>query len=286
MTVSLAAASTLTLARVLVPAASMTTTGFAVAAVTSTATPACLLALNTLMVNGSINLGGCAAQANSSGGQAITVNGGGSLTASAIDTPGRIVSGGTVSGPVQTGAPAVSDPYASYQAQANGGFSGCRNYANQSTLTPGCWQNVNANGPVTLGAGTYYFPSLNVNSGGSITGNGAVTMVVQNLFAPNGNVTLTAPSSGPWAGMALYAMGGFNANSTISYSVNGAVYSPSGAIYLGGGTWNQSACTYLVAQSITANGGASFTLPQAGCASSPYPHASVSGGASQVALVQ
>ena len=264
----------------------MTTTGYAVATVTSNSTAACLLALTTLMVNGSITLNGCAAQANSLSSQAITVNSGGALSASGVDTPGGIVRNGTVTGTVKTGALPALDPYIADQALTAGGFLFCQNYANQTALTPGCWSNVNVNAPMTLAAGTYFFPSLNVNSGGSITGTGGVTIVTQNLFAPNGNVTLTAPTTGLWAGVALYAMGGFNANSGITYAVNGAIYSPLGALYLNGGTWNQSACTYLVAQTITSNGGSTFTLPQTGCGAFGFPHASVAGGAARVALVQ
>ena len=250
----------------------------------SAGSPACILSLTSLIVNSSINTGSCGVAADSN----VLVNGGGRITASQISSYLPIINNGTITGTVVTGQ-VVADPYTSYQAQAQAGFSGaCSNYANQTTLSPGCWQNVNVNqGALTLTSGTYFFKGININSGGSLVATGGTTVVTQNNFSPNGNVSITAPTSGAWAGMALYAMGGVNMNSGVTYTINGALYSPTTALNLNSGTWNQSACTYLVASQITFNSNSAFTLPQSNCSSYGYPVASTSGGGgAAIALVQ
>jgi Flp pilus assembly protein TadG len=281
--VSLSKASSLTLAHVVSTLTSVTTTAYSaveIASVTgsSSTAPACMLALTTLMINGSVNVNGCAAEANSTASNAITVNSGGVLTASSIDTPGKIsASGGTINGTIVTGAPAATNPYSAYASAASAGFTGCQNYNNQTTLSPGCYSNVNIGSGVTLNPGTYFFTGININSGGSLTGTGGVTIVTQQQFSPNDTITITAPTSGPWDGMAIYAMAGMNINSGVTFDVNGAIYVPTGGLIPNSATWNQNACTYIVASSITFNSGAAFTLPQNNCSSYNYTAPSIAG---------
>ena len=285
--VKLSALSTLSLTRAITSSTTMTASSYSVVQINGGSSAACILALWQLMINGSVNVNGCSAVANSNSSNAITVNSGGALTATIISTPGNIVANGTVTGTVKTGATAVRDPYSSYQSQASNGFTNCQSYNNQSSLTPGCWSNVNINTAVTLSAGAYYFTNINVNSGGSITGTGGVTMVMQQSFSPNGNITITAPSdtNNKWRGMGLYLMNGMNFNSGVQYNISGAVYAPTSTLIPNNATWNQSACTYLVAQYITFNSGAAFTLPQNNCGFYNYPKPGI-GTASTVALVQ
>jgi Flp pilus assembly protein TadG len=284
VTVSLVAPSTLTLARVLTSYTTVTTHGYSVASIVSSTTRACLVSLTTLMVNGTINSGNCAAAANSTSSSAITVNGGGSLTASSIDTPGGIVANGSVSGTEKTGSKAATDPYSGTQSLEASAVSACKTYINYTNqTTPGCYTNANIGSAVTLTAGTYVFANLNVNSGGSITGTG-VTLIAEQSFSPNGNISITAPTTGSWAGIAIYAANGVNMNSNVTYAINGALYSPTAAINLDSGTLNSSACTYIVGYSITSNSGANFTIPQTNC-SSGYTAPSVAGG-SKIALTQ
>ncbi len=233
--------------------------------------PFCVLALSQLISNGSLNTGSCGVAADSTASNAVLVNGGGSITASVISSAGGITNNGTITGTETTGK-TVSDPYHSYQSQASSGFTNCQNYNNQTTLSPGCWSNVNVNsGTLSLLPGAFFFTNININSGGRLSGTGGVTVVTQGNFSPNGNVTITAPTSGTWAGMALYAMGGLNANSSITYTINGAIYSPTSAINLNAGTWNANACTYIVGQNITLNGGSSVTIPHSSCSNYANP---------------
>jgi hypothetical protein len=285
--VKLSASSAYLFAQAVTSAQTITTTATAIVELATTAQPACLLSLTTLMVNATVNVNGCAAAANSAATNAVTVNSGGSLSAASINTPGKVVNNGTITGTIKTGATAATNPYAGYAAAAGSGFVSCQNYSNQTTLSAGCWSNVNINSGVnvTLNPGTFFFTGINVNSGGSLKGTGGVTIVTQNNFSPNGPVTLTAPGTGSFAGMAIYATGGLNINSGVAYTVNGAIYSPTVAINMNSATWNQAACTYLVAASITFNSGSNFTLPQSNCASWGYPVPTLS-GAVKLALVQ
>jgi Flp pilus assembly protein TadG len=291
--VTLAAQSPLTLLRALVPSmTSMTTGASSVAEIGQTGQPVCVLSLTTLIVDsgGDLSATGCSVAANSTSNQAILLNSGGKLSADSIITPGQVLknNGSHLSGTLKQNAAAVPDPYASYQSQASSGFTSCtsfQNYQGQATISHGCWTNVNVNSgsSLTLQPGTYFFQNINVNSGATLTGTGGVTIVIQNNFSPSGHdIAITAPTSGNWAGMAIYAMGGMNINSGVRYDINGAIYSPSTALNLDSGSKNTfSSCTYIVAQSITFNSGAGFTY-NSGC-NGPTPRAN---GNSKAALVK
>jgi hypothetical protein len=321
--VSLSSSSSLTLMQVVVSATSVTTGAYAVAEIASTGAaqmPACVVALTTLTINSNsgITAKNCSVAADgSNSSQTINLNSNASIiTADNVITPGGInvnsnatieantifagygvttKSNTTVTGSIVTqGVAGVPDPYSSYQSLASSGFVSCQNYNNQSTLTPGCWQNVNINSnhSLSLQPGTYYFQSFNLNSNTSLTGTG-VTLVFQQQFSPGSNstITLTAPSatSGqPMPGMAMYMMNGLNINSNIAYSVSGGIYSPTQPVIMNSNTFNSTACTYLVAQSITFNSNA--TLDETNCSSSPgYPLPTgpgIGGTASTVALVK
>ncbi len=319
--VNLSAPLSLTLLRVIVPDGSLTTGANAWAKISTGGGGgqgvACMLALQTLTVSANITAPNCWVAANGTGNQAINVNGG-KLTAYGINTPGGVwvdasaaatmvnatlgvlgnnkagVTGATVN---KVGVRSVPDPYSSYQSIAtsglNGGYGTCMSYSGQNPLNPGCWNNVNLNSGVNLSlkAGTFFFTGMNMNSGSTLTGTGGVTIVMGQSFSPNGNITLTAPNTGSGAlmpGVAIYLKNGMNANSSITYNVSGAVYSPNSTMIPNSGTWNQNACTYLVAQNIQANGGSSFTLPQTNCGSYSFPTGPVggSGGSPTIALVK
>ena len=168
----------------------------------------------------------------------------------------------------------ISDPYTTQKTALDTGINNCYapfNYpAGQSTLGPGCWNSPQFLTPVTLSPGVYYMVGgFYVGSHGSITGTSDVTIVSNVGIALDGAITLTAPTSGSYAGIALYLKtGGIDFNNGVSYNIDGAIYAPDSA---GGGltfdtsTWNAGACTYLVAAWITFNSGATFTLPQGGC---------------------
>ena len=291
VTVSLAAPSTLTLARVLASYTTVTTTGYSVASLVTATTAGCLLALNQLMVNGTISTGTCAVMADSTASNAITDNSGGSITASSVITPGAISGSGTVNGVRKTGATAVADPYTGFQtavtAAENKLCASPINYANQTSLNPGCYTNANFAGSITLAAGTYVFQGGNQNSG-SISGTG-VTLIFENTIPLGGTLSITAPTTGAASGipgLAVYAGGDLTFNTNATYTINGALYSPTGRVTFNTGTFNASGCTYIVAQNVTSNSGSNFTLPQTNCSSYPGYAGYNAPGGSKIGLIQ
>jgi Flp pilus assembly protein TadG len=167
----------------------------------------------------------------------------------------------------------INDPYTAQRTALNTGLDNCPQpltYLGTSALSPGCWNSPIFIKPVTLSSGVYYMVGgFKAQAGGSVTGTDSVTVVSDVGLALDGNITLTAPTSGSYAGIALYLKtGGIDFNNGVSYNIDGAIYAPDSA---GGGltfdtsTWNAGACTYLVAAWITFNSGATFTLPQGGC---------------------
>jgi hypothetical protein len=152
-------------------------------------------------------------------------------------------------------------------------------------MAPGCWDSPTITTAVTLSAGVYYMKyGMTLKSGGSINGTD-VTVVSDVGLAVDGNMTLTAPATGSYNGIALYIQSGgavFNAHSI--YKINGFIYVPTltsngGGIQFDSGTSNQGACTYIVAGDVTFNNGATFDLSQGGCTGS-------SGGSGALSLAQ
>lgn len=249
----------------------------------------CVLALSNLIVDSAIYLTSCGLAANSVGSQAVLVNGGAAITASVVTTPGTVVSNGSINATVTTGALAVADPFVAAETASSAGFKSCVNYANQKTLTAGCWSNVNVNSgsTLTLGSGTFYFTGMNLNSGASLVATAGTTIVLESNWSPNGSVTINAPTSGTFAGLAVVALGGLNINSGVSYAINGTIDASTGALNPDAASWNENDCTGLIGLTITFNGGSKFTIPQTGCSKYNFPGPVVTKtGNSTVALAE
>ncbi len=288
VTVRLTAPSTLKLARVLTSATSVTTTGISVASVVPATVTACVVSLTIIQLNGAINAGNCAVAANSSANNSINANSGGSITATNIDTPGTINPAGTMTGTVNTGAASDvgTNPYSSMQSTEASQVNSCpatyTNYTNQTTQ--GCYTNANIGSAITLTAGTYVFSNLNINSGGSISGTNVTLILTGSNVSLGGNgISITAPTTTSWAGMAIYATGSLTFNSNTPFAINGAIYVPNGILTLDSGASNQAKCTFIVANSLTWNASSSFNLPQTNCIGYPPPKTP---GGSQVKLTQ
>lgn len=243
-------------------------------AAASSVPPACIISLSSLTLNSVANAGTCDVAANANTSYAVQVNGPGGLTAGKLYTPGTITDNGYIHATVVSGT--IADPFVAVQSAAATGFSHCSSYkyytSGTSTMAPGCWDAPTITTAVTLSAGVYYMDyGLTLQPGGSIIGTGGVTIVSTTGLAFDGNVTLTAPTSGSYSGIALYIQsGGIDFNTAVTYKINGAIYAPnlsSGGLTIDKGTWNADACTYLVAGTISFNSSAEFDLPQSGCSS-------------------
>lgn len=227
-------------------------------------------------------LKGCSLYDNSDSSTAMTVGGTASITALSVGVVGNLTGASniTVSDAIRTGVGAVADPYADVSYPA---FFGCtaQNYnaKKDATIAPGVYCGgigVNAGATLTLEPGIYYLDggSLSVNGGGTLTGSG-VTLVFtsknKNGFATasiNGNATvnLTAPKTGPTAGIVVFGDRNIPTNSSFKFNggstqyLGGAIYIPTGAVDFAGGAGTSTSCTQLIANSVKFSGNSALAL--------------------------
>jgi Flp pilus assembly protein TadG len=251
---------------------------------------ACVLALDgtaagaiTAQGNTSIALNSCSLFSDSSSSSSIAAGGSAAVSAYSVGTVGNVSGSAsmTTTMGVTTGDPALPDPYAGVTMPS---FSGCdqHNYTAKTTVTlsPGVYCGgigLNSSANVTLNPGIYYLDqgNLSVNGGAVLTGDG-VTLVFTsskgNNYATatiNGGATvnLTAPTTGPMAGIVLFGdrsapLGTtYKLNGGSAQVFNGAVYLPEGATeYTGGTNTSGPACTQLVSDTITFTGNSNFAI--------------------------
>ncbi|MGH6841308.1 MAG: pilus assembly protein TadG-related protein [Methylocella sp.] len=235
----------------------------------------------------------CTVADNSPGVVALTA----ALTSSIKAQKVNVVGGflgllGTVT-PAPVHAAAAPDPFAGttipdvlslFPTCAAGSFTTTGIIAGTVTLSPGRYCGgiaVAGTGNVTLSPGTYYLdglPGFVVAAGGQATGKG-VTIVLTSSNAlvklPGlkllGTVNLTAPSSGPYAGLVVYddrpaVLGvlpgpGLTFTGGAAANLIGTIYAPHSVVtYALGGPAHTGQCTRLIADTlIFAAGGSSFS---------------------------
>jgi hypothetical protein len=219
--------------------------------------------------NGGISVTGGSIAVDSNNGQAGIISGGGNVTAPNLNFTGGYSSsgGGVYLGTAQTGVAPTSDPLATLpapdpttmtvQSTSNYKITTSGNY----TLQPGVYQGgiaitANAPGTVTLAPGIYYMQGGGFSDNGSIDVTGTGVMIynapAQNndevQLAGTGNVTLTAPTSGPYKGIAIFQ--DRTATATVDVTGNGSL-SLTGTIYAAGAEVD-----------VTGNGGITVTGAQ------------------------
>jgi hypothetical protein len=211
----------------------------------------CVLALDpsasgalSVKNNGVVSNPNCGVAVNSGSGSALTVSNNG-----AINGPVTVHGNWSLSNnahlngtPLKNYAPVTNDPYAGVTVQAAPGCTSQSGTVMYSTahLNPGhfCsgW-NFSNNATVTLAAGAYYIDSqLTMANNVVVTGTG-VTLIVNGTYAisigNNISITLSAQTSGPYAGLAVFGTRSGSASTTQTFSnnttlkVTGAIYFPS-----------------------------------------------------------
>ena len=259
---------------------------------------ACVLALDRGNItdvadngNTTLNLNSCNLAVNSPSNSALTLVGQATINAQAAFISGNYTTSGQASlnttDGTFTGAAPTNDPYADASVPS---YSGCdqKNYSvsgkgNPQTLTPGSsgimvlcnGLSVTGNGSLTLSPGTYIIDggSVSVSGNSSISGSG-VSIVLTSSSGSNyatasisggSTVNLTAPTSGPLAGLAVFQdrnapqSGSNSFTGGTNQSIRGAIYFPNQGVTFNGGTTTGGAiCTQLVALTITFNGNAAF----------------------------
>lgn len=244
----------------------------------TTASSACVLALHNsaskaLLFSGSSNLTlqGCSVMANSVASDALTAQGSGALTAPCAYSGG----GASVTSNVHldctsvvTGAPRAGDPFKDVPQPAS--TSPCRN-DNGATLQPGTYcSGMNLKNNVTLNPGVYVVEGgdFNINANANVTGDG-VTIFLKgsarvNKINGTATVDLTAPSTGPYAGILFFgdrsSSGGQDNvfNGTATSHLTGAIYFATQSISYQGNFSGLNGCVQVVGLTVQWTGNATM----------------------------
>jgi hypothetical protein len=260
----------------------------------------CLHALNgsdadTINLQGhfTVDAPGCQVLDNSTDSCGLDFTGAaGNLTAGSVSVAGGACGHESDSNPPPTeGAPQVSDPLAnSYTpippaswpactAAPSGnqwGISGGRTYnpSGSSPTTLFCYSSGTGSisNAVTMNPGTYIFTgSLGLSGHGSLNGTAGVTIY---LAAPSGNMnmggsgnsnlSLIAPSTGPFANVAIYQepadTNPVNMEGTPVSGLTGIIYLPTAMLELGGNSTTQNLTTDLIVNKLFVFGSATVNI--------------------------
>lgn len=238
-----------------------------------------------------IVLSGCSLYDNSSNSTALVNGGSATITADSVNVVGGLSGGSGIKATngIDQGVSAIPDPYASVNPPA---FSGCdaKNLSVKTTATlyPGVYCNglqLNAGANVTLSPGIYYIDrgSLTVNGGATLSGTG-VTLVFTSSTGSNyatasinggATLNLTAPTTGPTAGIVIYGDRNMPTNSTFKFNggasqiFGGAIYLPDAAVNYSGGASGSTNCTQLIGDTINFSGNANLAVNCASLGTKP-----------------
>jgi hypothetical protein len=243
---------------------------------------ACILALDpqvrhALLFTGStdVNLAGCDLMSNSLHDEALAVTGSGRVTAPCANAAG----GAQISARLEltdcpaprTGLPPARDPFAGLEPPA---ATGCRNIpgggSGVRTIQPGRYCNGMAiNGDVAMAPGVYIVDGgvFRTNGNATLTGEGVTIFLTGNATVQmNGNarIDLSAPTSGPYAGLVMWgdaanaADSDVRMNGTADSALIGALYFPSQTVQMRGDFSGSQGCTRIVANRIDLSGNSSF----------------------------
>jgi len=242
-----------------------------------------------------VDLSSCGIADNGPGSCAIDATGGVQILAQNLSVVGNYCATGgstvTISGTKSVGAAAIADPYASLSISTVEGSTNmtCPNstattYGSGGTtyhISPGvfCGGFTVTNGvTVDMSPGVYYIVGgqFNMSGGTTVNASGVTIVLTGNASAGyataniqgGANLNLTAPTTGPTAGIAMWAdpNSPISGNPLTSYVggggtmvVNGALYFPTQAVNFTNDASNGSSCTQLVAYNVTFSSGAHFT---------------------------
>lgn len=259
----------------------------------------CVLALNatasgavTTQGSATTNLSGCNLYTDSNDSAAVTVGGTASLTAQAVGVVGGVsgASNITTTSGIHTGVASLADPYAN---MSFGSYSGCdaKNYSTNSdaTINPGVYCggiSVKAGATLTLNPGIYYLDqgSLSVEGNGTIKGTGVTLVFTSSTgknyatasIASNATVNLTAPTTGPTAGIVLFGDRNMPEGTTFkltgggTQTFGGAIYLPKAALTYSGGSSGSGSCTQIIADTVTFTGNSGMAINCSGYATQSF----------------
>jgi Flp pilus assembly protein TadG len=252
--------------------------------------PTCVLGLSpqpsqidvTFNGNTKVTATGCDVDADSPSSSSINTNGGGSVHADNVRTVGG-VSGGNifVTGKIYTQQTSIPDPYASRTMPSMPSFSSNNSWSgsiqNTGSGSPPVMAfngDVRVSGNTTLSPGIYMINngSLLMAGQNSLTGSGVTIILTSSTPASDngvfsitggGGINLTAPTTGPTAGIALWADSRLPNNQDkfaggTTGNLVGAIYLPSHDVKYAGNSATASKCMQLVAYNVVFTGTSSF----------------------------
>jgi hypothetical protein len=190
---------------------------------------------------------------DSSSSKALTANGNAQITASVINVHGgdKVDGVNVVLNPTPTlGAAVLPDPLANLAQPSTSGLTNCGSVnltGGALTITPGIYSqiSVSGTGSLTMSSGVYIIEGGDFQVTGQATVTGSGVMIFNagsnypskggscgslNVSGSTATVTLTPPSTGPYAGI-VYFQSRDNTKTT-SVSGNGVVASPGGVVYV------------------------------------------------------
>jgi Flp pilus assembly protein TadG len=223
---------------------------------------------------------------SSNAAKAASITASGSLTATNLDIVGELYTSGnpTINATVNTGVAPLADPLSTLAAPTKTADLGSINLDHANTQTVGTGSQtavyyysggiqVAGSATLTLNAGIYILgpPGLSISHGGTLnatncmfylTGSGSSYGTVS--FAGNAAVNITPPSSGTYAGMAIFqdrttpASNAMTVANGTTENITGTIYLPSSQIAYSGGT--NSLGNQIIANDIAVTNGAALTV--------------------------
>ncbi len=239
----------------------------------------------TMQGNATVTMG-CGLATNSTAGNAVTAGGSSSVSASSVAAVGGLQSSsnyatGTVLQPYSITQP---DPFAtlptpsvsSCSGQLSVGPNATQNITNSSGVA--CYRGMDIKGTVNFDPGVYYIDGSSFSAGSQavITGTGVTFILTSSNPISNpssiatvnmnggANVQLTAPTSGPYAGILFYQdrraldSGTNLINGNASSKLQGAIYMASQAVSFSGNSGMNTQCTQIVSRRVTFTGNNNF----------------------------
>jgi Flp pilus assembly protein TadG len=266
-------------------------TAKATAGLVGTVSPSCIYVLDPSAPsafqasNGvAVTATGCSISVNSTNSAALSVTGGASVSATAIDVVGNVAvnNGGTTTPVPVTGVTPIADPFASLPSLTPGTcLQTAYSPPSGTTLVPGTYCNgINVSNPnVTFGAGNYIINGGGLTFGGGVTSSGSGVMfyltgtnaTYGSVTIGNGvNVTLSAPTSGPYMGVLFFQNRLITSSSNATFGggatmlLSGSLYFPTTDVSFSNGTTAEANSTAIVAKQISFTGGANIKYDSTG----------------------
>lgn len=243
--------------------------------------PACILTLDpagsqTLLFTGSsdVTLTNCDIMSNSIASDALAVTGSGAVIASCANSVGGI----NVSSLLtltdclepRINLPPALDPFAGLSEPSATGCSNIPGGNRARTISPGRYCNgMNLSGDITLSPGVYIVDggTLRTNGNSNITGDGVTIFLTNDAdvqWNGNADINLTAPTSGPYAGLLLWGDKDNQPDTSAIFngaagsSLAGALYFPSQTVDMRGDFQGSGGCTRIIGWRIDISGNTSF----------------------------